>query len=156
MTWLSPALVRNEDRFGGMSSGGGISWPAAGSLGSSIAGAWRWDSAPARQERDSDRQKAPPRQEVVRLRAPSETLRRMTEAARALGRTESDVWTEAAREWLQRHGPGGHDEGHELYAVVAPPDSAARRRAREWRAIDAVLDTLRDDTTLPEPKPSAA
>jgi hypothetical protein len=62
----------------------------------------------------------------------------MAEAALSSGRAESDLWAEAAGDWLRRHAfdddpfppaPAG--------ALVAP------RRATSWDAIDDLLTTLR-------------
>jgi hypothetical protein len=156
MTWFSPLLVPNEDRFGGLAPDVWSAWPSAEGLGSAIAGAWSWDTAPSKNARDGARQQPARRPEAVRLSAPSETLRRMARAARALGRAESDVWVEAAREWLQRHAPEGDGGGPEPLASRTPSDSTLLRRCREWRAIDAVLDTLREDIPPPQSKPSAA
>ena len=150
MTWFAPVLVAFEDRFGSVAPDMWSSWPAAGGLGSAVAGPWSWDNAPA--ATGGSIQPAPqpaPRQPAgVRLTAPAGTLRRMADAAHALGRSESDVWVEAAREWLQRHEPEDPDGGHTLYSSHAPIAPSIARRARVWRAIDDVLDTLRDDQQM--------
>ena len=118
MTWFAPVLVAFEDRFGSVAPDIWASWPAAGGLGSAVAGPWSWDNAPAN---TVDSVPPAPRQPAgVRLTAPAGTLRRMADAAHALGRSESDVWVEAAREWLQRHEPEDPDGGHALYGSHAP------------------------------------
>lgn len=148
MTWLTPALISTGDRFGGMTPSAWTAWPRSGGLGSAVAGAWTWDMAPSGAVTASARPRAVRRAAAVRLSAPSATIQDMTEAASALGRTESDIWAEAAFEWLQRH---GCDHATEALATRASPDSPVRRRERVWRDIDAVLDTLRDIALSPEP-----
>lgn len=144
MTWFAPVLVAVEDRFGTGAPDAWSSWPVASGLGSAIAGPWSWDDAASARAEGVTR--LPPRQPAgVRLNAPAGTLRRMAEAARALGRSESDVWVEAAREWLLRHHPEAPDEGHAPYSAQAQATHVITRRMREWRAIDDLLDTLRDD-----------
>jgi hypothetical protein len=72
----------------------------------------------------------------------------MAAAAQALECDESDIWVEAAREWLERHSPsaagtpvtfGARQE--ELRRVENP---VTARRSHLWRDIDSVLDSLRD------------
>src|SRR5579859_4295867 len=147
MTWFAPVLVAFEDRFGSVAPDMWAAWPTAGGLGSAVAGPWSWDNAPATTggSIQSAPQPAPRQPAGVRLTAPAGTLRRMADAAYALGRSESDVWVEAAREWLQRHEPEDPDGGDALGGSHAPISPAIARRARTWRAIDEVLDTLRDD-----------
>ena len=129
MTWFAPVLVAFEDRFGSVTPDMWASWPAAGGLGSAVAGPWSWDNAPA--TTGAQRAQPAPRQPAgVRLTAPAGTLRRMADAAHALGRSESDVWVEAAREWLQRHEPEDPDGGHALYNSHAPIAPSIARRAR--------------------------
>ncbi|HEX9038430.1 MAG TPA: hypothetical protein VF808_15715 [Ktedonobacterales bacterium] len=81
----------------------------------------------------------------------------MSAAAHALGRAESDVWVEAAREWLLRHEP--HTPAHAQTLVIdlsAAGEVSSARRSRVWREIDGVLDRLRDHPTPRHGKPGAA
>jgi hypothetical protein len=144
MTWFAPVLVA-EDRFGCVAPDVWAVWPAARDIGSAIAGPWSWDNTPTSAPMTGSIRQASRQPAGVRLSAPAGTVRRMAEAARALGRAESDVWAEAAREWLLRHEPHSPEGGRVpdgAPALAAPPIA---RRARLWRAIDDVLDTLRDD-----------
>ncbi|HEU0027146.1 MAG TPA: hypothetical protein VFQ25_08525 [Ktedonobacterales bacterium] len=144
MTWFAPVLVTAEGRFRSSAPDVWASSLDVGSLGSAIAGPWSWDeraSAPT----EVGAHAAPRQPAGVRLNAPARTLRRMAEAASVLGRSESDVWVEAAREWLLRHHPEDAHGGHTPYGAPAPVAHALTRRLREWRAIDDLLDTLRND-----------
>ncbi|HEY7849932.1 MAG TPA: hypothetical protein VIC27_07685 [Ktedonobacterales bacterium] len=77
------------------------------------------------------------------LRAPVALLSQMSEAARALGRSESEVWVEAARAWLRkREGEPGAPPAAAAPTAVEPV-SAPRRIARLWDDIDALLFELR-------------
>lgn len=149
MTWLTPALIPTGDRFGRMAPSAWTAWPRSGGLGSAVAGAWTWDTAPSGAVAASARPRAARRAVAVQLSAPSATIQDMAEAASASGRTESDIWAEAAFEWLQRHGCERATE--QPLSSRAPQDSPVRRRERVWRDIDAVLDTLRDIALSPEP-----
>ncbi len=73
----------------------------------------------------------------------------IAEAAQLLGRDESVIWAEAAREWLSHHlglvaiGP---DDAHDDPPPTAPAAAVAvmtRRTNRCWSAIDALLADLR-------------
>jgi hypothetical protein len=149
MTWFAPALVTTEDRFRSSAPDVWAPSPGASGLGSAIAGPWSWDerSSTSAMRGMGGTHAAPRTPAGVRLNAPAGTLRRMAEAARALGRSESDVWVEAAREWLLRHYPENSNEGHAPCSAQAPAAHALTRRLRAWRAIDDLLDTLRDDQT---------
>ncbi len=142
MTWFAPVLVAMEDRLGVATPDMWAPRPVAGGLGSAIAGPWSWEHASSV---GSVIQRAPRQTDGVRLSAPAETLRRMAEAARALDRSESDVWVEAAREWLLRHHPEAPNGGHAPRNAQEPAANPGIRRMREWRAIDDLLETLRDD-----------
>lgn len=89
----------------------------------------------------------------VALRVPATVLRRMAAAAQACGRSEGDIWAEAAEEWLSRYA---------LDDEPQPPTPAAAalsipRPARCWGAIDALLADLRvSEIAQPEPELSAA
>lgn len=87
------------------------------------------------------------------LRIPATVLRRMAAAAHACGRSEADIWAEAAEEWLTRYALDNDPQ---------PPTPAAAalslpRPARSWNAIDALLTELRaSEVAQPEPSLPAA
>ena len=118
----------------------------SGGLGSARAGSqWAWADAPARPAATPAPTLAPAREtgEGSCVRAPVDVLRRMSAAAQAQGRSESDVWVEAAREWLRRR---------EVAPTPPPPAASAtsvpsRRIARIWDDIDALLVELRAPLT---------
>lgn len=157
MSWFSPLLLTYDDRnphasYAASSFGGGMRLAPGAGLGSAQASAqWAWSDTPARAQPDAAPARVAERQakrqaerEGACLRAPVEVLSRMSEAARALGRSESDIWVEAARDWLRRH----EIEPMTLPSAPAPalgaPQSAASRRmARMWDDIDTLLGELR-------------
>jgi hypothetical protein len=155
MTWFSPILMNatwaTDER--GARSGE----PQSIGIGSAWAsGAWAWAGSAAQpaqiaqpvqiaQPIAAASRRAAPVQPGASLRAPVELLARMSEAARVCGRSESDVWVEAAREWLRRR---DSETGAAPVAPVAPalsePSAApTRRSARRWDEIDALLIELR-------------
>lgn len=131
---------------------GGSGGPASG-LGAARAGStWRWaSSATAADVPDARRVTRLPAPEYAPIAIPADVLRAMREAARVAGRRESDVWAEAAREWLRQR---RHDDG------PLPPAPAAALavpfRARSWSAVDAALADLRQPQRLPAPGQPAA
>lgn len=73
------------------------------------------------------------------LHMPGAVLRGMAEAAWASGRSEEEIWIEAAREWLRRN--AREDEPPpSAPAAAAPPHP---RFTRAWAAIDSLLGDLR-------------
>ncbi len=151
MTWFSPVSNTIEQPFSDFSSSAWAFSPSASSLGSAIAGSWTWANSQAVSAPNASYRPEPGYAKGVRLSAPPEILRRMARAALALGRSESDIWVEAAREWLLRHEPEGPigirpiSGEHDVSAT-----SRYARRARVWRDIDDVLDTLRYETCSAE------
>lgn len=151
MTWFTPITLTRDEPCSPSSLDSWAAWPATGSLGSAVAGGWSWDGA-----RPSPRPAAPSSRLAstyasafapagVRLRAPRNILARMAGAAGALGRSESDIWIEAAREWLSRHEPESSGGGGSRFApALTPADGQWARRSRAWRDIDGVLADLRD------------
>jgi hypothetical protein len=63
----------------------------------------------------------------------------MAEMAHALGRSEDDIWAEAAREWLVRR--LRNDEPPPTTPAAAPVPNV--RTSRMWSEIDAMLAELR-------------
>ncbi|HZC06129.1 MAG TPA: hypothetical protein VE338_10840, partial [Ktedonobacterales bacterium] len=117
------------------------------SLGSALAASqWAWASDPTRATPTTAQASAAPR--AVRassgacLRAPVDLLTQMSDVARALGRSESEVWVEAAREYLRRR-DGESGAPPVTPAQSAGPVSRSRRATRMWDDIDALLTELR-------------
>jgi hypothetical protein len=73
------------------------------------------------------------------MRVPREVLRLMAQAAWAAGRSEEEIWIEAAREWLLRR--TRDDEPPPTAPAAAWP--IAPRVAHTWAAIDALVADLR-------------
>jgi hypothetical protein len=76
---------------------------------------------------------------------PADLVRRMALEARLSGKSESEVWTEAARAWLSRR---------ECDDDIPPTPPAAaqpcpRRERTAWVAIDALLVDLRTPASEP-------
>ena len=123
---------------------------AAPGLGRAWAGVqWHWAQPRAEEQsvpEPAPRQEAGWRPEALALPAgtsavliPEALLRLMRAAARDLGRTESALWAEAAREWLARRA---------LDDEPQPPTPAAAalavpRPITAWMAIDTLLAELR-------------
>lgn len=152
MSWFSPLLAIRDD-FGASSAsaprvGTTKHVAAAPGLGSaSASGAWSWASSPAVAPDVALASAAPrPASAGSAVRAPIELLARMTEAARAQGRSESDVWVEAAREWL-RGREGAPNTPPAAPACLAAPVAPPRRHARVWDEIDSLLSELRAPAT---------
>lgn len=165
MSWFSPILLTANERSSG-------AWPSraaerddtdtlAGAaaararreagrdarLGSAWASdQWAWSAEPAQtppatSARPVAHHDAP---QGASLRAPVEVLRQMSDAARGLGRSESEVWVEAARDWLRRReGEPGAPPVAAAPEVAARPAATPRRIARLWDDIDALLIELR-------------
>jgi len=86
-------------------------------------------------------------QDIHCLRAPRDTMRQMELVAARLGRSESEVWAEAAREWLD-HRAGVimlRDDDRDDEPPPAAPAALPQplRPTRSWTAIDALLADLR-------------
>jgi hypothetical protein len=130
-------------------------------LGSASAGAiWGWaDPAGRRGQRTSE----PPLRAAATMPSPAPLpvvateqlvgprtelpmaptlLRAMAAVAAATGRAESDIWAEAAREWLLRHSPED-DPQPPPPAASAPHPAARAARQSTWTAIDVLLGDLR-------------
>ncbi len=113
----------------------------ARSLGSATADArWRWASpdagavTPRNVERGSGDELVTTHFGVAReLRA------EMAEMARVMGRSEDDIWAEAAREWLMRR---LRNDGPPPTTPAAAPVPCARP-SRMWNEIDEMLAELR-------------
>lgn len=120
----------------------------ARSLGSASATAlWRWASPRARQ--------ATPVAEVANeapaittpVRVTHQLRAEMAEMAHVLGRSEDDIWDEAAREWLLRR--MRNDEPPPTTPAAAPVPNVRTRRM--WNEIDAMLADLRHPRYVASP-----
>jgi hypothetical protein len=138
--------------------------PESRSLGAATADArWRWASphagcmtADAAGRDDDEYDEYVDRESVAaRLHVTRELRAEMAGMAQALGRSEDDIWAEAAREWLLRR----------LRNDGPPPTTPAAaslpnpRTRRLWSEIDIMLAALREPryvATSPEPTMPAA
>lgn len=134
--------------------------PALGSA--HAAEAWSWATSPRASASTAEDTRVQPLSPLVSapaanhgtaLRIPAMVLRRMAAAAQASGRSEADVWAEAAEEWLTRY---------VLDDEPPPPTPAAAalsvpRPPRSWSAIDTLLSELRaSEVSQPQPSLPAA
>ncbi len=83
--------------------------------------------------------------ERVAVRMPADLVRRMALAARMAGKSECEVWAEAARAWLQRR--ECDDDFPPTPPAAAQP--CPRRERTAWVAIDALLVDLRAQPSEP-------
>jgi len=90
-------------------------------------------------------------EEARRVRVGRDLVSLMAEAARASGRSEDDIWNEAAREWLMRHARNDEPPPTTPAAAAIPRP----RPPRSWAAVDAVLVQLRDPHATPIAEPAA-
>lgn len=134
----------------------GIRWIASNGLprlGSARASAqWNWigpeTQRPATDERLALRpveRPTPTEHEIVAasvVRIPADIVRAMTAAARNTGRSERELWAEAAREWLNSRAHG--DE-----PPPATPAAALPTVTRSWEEIDSLMAQLRHPATEP-------
>jgi hypothetical protein len=121
------------------------------SLGSASAGAWRW----AMNSGGADcawRASATERTAHQVLRVPREVLHMMSAAAWAAGRSEEEIWIEAAREWLRRR--AHEDDPPPTAPAAAWP--ASPRVERTWAAIDALVAELRPTVATISPGAGSA
>jgi hypothetical protein len=148
MTWLAPIPLLPE--AGGETSG---VWPislpthplsptsgaTSRAMGSASAGpAWRWTSATHERAVITPVLALPP-VEPAHVRIPADLVRRMSLEAELAGKSESEVWAEAARAWLQRR--ERDDDFPPTPPAAAQP--CPRRERTAWVAIDALLVDLR-------------
>lgn len=150
MSWSTPILLTRDEwsvaahllaDVTATRAASGASAPAVGLGSARAASEWAWAEGPTRPARPVSTPARVAAQGSC-VRAPADVLARMSAAAEAQGRSESDVWVEAAREWLRRR---------EVASVTppvasAPPVAVARRVARVWDTIDALLVELRSPT----------
>jgi hypothetical protein len=89
---------------------------------------------------------------VAWVRMAPDILRAMTLAANHAGRTASEVWAEAAREWLLRKSlDADYDVLAHMPAKKRPEDGALEhQRQRLWSSIDSALEIIRQSQTIVE------
>lgn len=158
MTWYSPILINPSNTPSWATDARGASTasePRGAGIGSAWAsGVWAWAGACPRPPEPAPASPAAAASATERvasaraarqLRAPLDVLRQMSEAARASGLSESEVWVAAAREWLRRREgePGAPPATPAAPAQAERPAAASRRGARRWEEIDALLIELR-------------
>jgi hypothetical protein len=166
MSWFTPVLLTPNERRSGACAPRAASSASAGTitaagaqrarergagLGSARVGVqWAWSASPAQMTTTAPAMTAAATTRAVSdaqgtcLRAPVEVLRQMSAAARGLGRSESEVWVEAAREWLRkREGAPGAPPAAAAPAIASVGAVAPRRITRLWDDIDALLIELR-------------
>jgi hypothetical protein len=148
MTWLAPIPLISE--ASAETSG---AWPlslpvrpvsvssGAATPGMSSASAgptWRWTSV-AYEPAIAEPMLVSTPVEPAHVRIPANLVRRMSLEARLAGKSESEVWAEAARAWLQRR--ERDDDFPPTPPAAAQP--CPRRERTAWVAIDALLVDLR-------------
>lgn len=110
-------------------------------LGAAHAGTvWRW--APSGARASEVHRATAIGAGAIPISIPVRLVGAMRAAAHASGRSESEVWAEAAHEWLRQR---QHDDGDD--GPLPPPAAAALavpHRVRSWSAVDAVLTDLRN------------
>ncbi|HKB46225.1 MAG TPA: hypothetical protein VKC57_00915 [Ktedonobacterales bacterium] len=141
MTWLAePITMRNMTRDVPWLLGGGACFGAVERASSRLGSAhasrdWRWAAeTPARASAARKRQPA-----AAVLRVPPALLQAMSAVAHSEGISESEIWSAAARAWLERRTRDDEPQ---------PPTPAGAAlpiplRTRSWAAIDTLLRDLR-------------
>jgi len=121
----------------------------ARSLGSATADArWRWASPEAGRVTPITVARSNSDELVARRLGVARDLRaEMAEMARVMGRSEDDVWAEAAREWLMRR---LRNDGPPPTTPAAAPVPGARP-SRMWNEIDELLSELRHPRYITAP-----
>ena len=84
---------------------------------------------------------------VAQLGVTRELCAEMAEMAEVMGRSEDDIWAEAAREWLMRR---LRTDGPPPTTPAAAPVLSARP-SRMWNEIDAMLAELRHPRYIATP-----
>lgn len=123
--------------------------PATRSLGAATADArWRWASPEAGNVTPITAQRGRDTEVVTAHLGVARELRaEMAEMARVMGRSEDDIWAEAAREWLMRR---LRNDGPPPTTPAAAPVPGARP-SRMWNEIDELLTELRHPRYITAP-----
>ena len=120
----------------------------ARSLGSATADArWRWASPEAGRVTATTTERITADKPATRLGVARELRAEMAEMARVMGRSEDDIWAEAAREWLMRR---LRNEGPPPTTPAAAP-VPGERPSRMWNEIDELLSELRHPRYITAP-----
>jgi hypothetical protein len=145
MTWLAePITMRDMTRDVPWLLGRGARFGAVERAGSRLGSAhasrdWRWAAeTPARASAAPKHQPA-----AAVLRVPPALLQAMSAVAHSEGISESEIWSAAARAWLERRTRDDEPQ---------PPTPAGAAlpiplRTRSWAAIDTLLRDLRRPKT---------
>jgi hypothetical protein len=148
MTWLAPIPLFPE-----ASAERSAAWPvsppmrpvsplsntmARGVASASAGSAWRWVAAPQLPPLVAPILPTTP-VEPAHVSIPADLVRRMSLEAQLAGKSESEVWAEAARAWLSRR--ERDDDLPPTPPAAAQPRPRCERTA--WVAIDALLVDLR-------------
>jgi hypothetical protein len=145
MTWLAePITMRDMTRNVPWLLGRGVRFGAVEHAGSRLGSAhasrdWRWAAeTPTRSSAARKRQPA-----AAVLRVPPALLQAMSAVAHSEGISESEIWSAAARAWLERRTRDDEPQ---------PPTPAGAAlpiplRTRSWAAIDTLLRDLRRPKT---------
>jgi hypothetical protein len=148
MTWLAPIPLFPE----ACAETSGV-WPVSlpthplsplsgetsrGMASASAGPTWRWTSA-THGRAVAEPVLASVSVEPAHVRIPADLVRRMSLEARLAGKSESEVWAEAARAWLARR------ERDDDFPPTPPAATqpCPRRERTAWVAIDALLVDLR-------------
>ncbi len=84
-----------------------------------------------------------------------DVLRAMTMAANHAGRTASEIWAEAAREWLLRKSlDADYDVLAHMPARKRPEDAHLEaKRTHLWGGIDSLMSAIRTDDPVTQREP---
>jgi hypothetical protein len=144
MTWLAePITMRDMTRDVPWLLGRGARFGAVERVGSRLGSAhafrdWTWAAETPKRAAEQRRQPV-----AAVLRVPPVLLQAMSAVARSEGMSESEIWSAAARAWLERRTRDDEPQ---------PPTPAGAAlpiplRARSWAAIDTLLRDLRRPKT---------
>lgn len=118
------------------------------SLGTATADArWRWASPHAGPTMTTVAVRDDAEAVATRLTVTRALRDEMAEMAQAMGRSEDEIWAEAAREWLMRR--MRNDEPPPTTPAAAPLPSPRTRRL--WNEIDIMLAELRHPRYITAP-----
>ena len=153
LAWPSGERVVSVRPVGGAMSAGDSARRGRATAGNGRRFGWRCAprcAAVAAEERSEPRRIAT---SASAVRIPEGVLRTMRKAAWSAGRTESEIWAEAAREWLMRRARDDEPQPPTPAAAALP----VPRMAHAWHAIDALLAELRMSSreTSPVSAPAA-
>jgi hypothetical protein len=115
------------------------------SLGSAWAGtSWQWAGRSAEATSEEARPSVESRESMeqsVTVSVPARIKLKMAQIARTRGRSEDDLWAEAANNWLHSHTFDDDPLPPAPAAALAVP-----KHRRSWETIDELLSSLRQPT----------